>query len=279
MLSTLTYGVIEGPSAGWRSATIASTFAIAAVAAVTLVAVESRRDQPLLEVRFFRSIPFSGASAIAVLSFGVLGGFLFLNTLYLQEGRGYTAVHAGLQTLPMAVMICLFAPVSGRLVGSRGPRLPLVLAGIAIAAGTALLLRLSDSTSTPYLLASYVVLGIGFGLVNAPISNTAVSGMPNSQAGVAASVASASRQTGSALGVAITGSLIAGASNARLAAASHTAWGLLAACGLAVAALGYASTGRRAVATAQRVRGMLDSDAPVTDPDSPGVPGKGGTRR
>jgi EmrB/QacA subfamily drug resistance transporter len=271
-LATLTYGVIEGPSDGWGSAKNTATFAIAVIAAVTLVLVESRREQPLLEVRFFRSVPFSGASVIAVLAFGVLGGFLFLNTLYLQDGRGYTAVHAGLLTLPMAVMICLFAPVSGRLVGSRGPRLPLVLAGIAIMAGAALLLRLSDGTSTPYLLASYVLLGIGFGLVNAPISNTAVSGMPNSQAGVAASIASASRQTGSALGVAITGSLVAGTSDARLASASHAAWALLAACGLAIAVLGYASTGRRAVATAQRVRGMLDGDAPVTDRTVPAFP-------
>jgi hypothetical protein len=114
-----------------------------------------------------------------------------------------------------------------------------------------------------------VVLGIGFGLVNAPISNTAISGMPNSQAGVAASVASASRQTGSALGVAITGSLIAGASFADLASASHAAWALLAVCGLAVSALGYASTGRRAVATAQRVRAILDGDATVTNQTAP----------
>jgi EmrB/QacA subfamily drug resistance transporter len=275
-LATLTYGVIEGPSDGWGSAKNTSTFAIAVIAAVTLVLVESRRKQPLLEVRFFRSVPFSGASVIAVLAFGVLGGFLFLNTLYLQDGRGYTAVHAGLLTLPMAVMICLFAPVSGRLVGSRGPRLPLVLAGIAIMVGAALLLRLSDGTSTPYLLGSYVLLGLGFGLVNAPISNTAVSGMPNSQAGVAASIASASRQTGSALGVAITGSLVAGTSNAGLASASHAAWALLAACGLAIAVLGYASTGRRAVATAQRVRGMLDGDAPVTDRKVPAFPEREG---
>ncbi len=106
-------------------------FAAAAAAAAALVLVESRRRQPLLEVRFFRSVPFSGASVIAVLAFAVLGGFLFLNTLYLQDGRGYSALHAGLMTLPMAVMICLFAPVSGRLVGTRGPRLPLVLAGLA----------------------------------------------------------------------------------------------------------------------------------------------------
>ena len=82
--------------------------------------VEPRREQPLIEIRFFRSVPFSGASVIAVLAFGALGGFLFLNTLYLQDGRGYSALHAGLLTLPMAVMIFVFAPVSGRLVATGG---------------------------------------------------------------------------------------------------------------------------------------------------------------
>ena len=272
-LATLTYGVIEGPSRGWGSPLIVAMFTVAAAAAVTLVRVESRREQPLLDIRFFRSVPFSGASGIAVLAFGVLSGFLFLNTLYLQEGRGFSALHAGLLTLPMAAMICLFAPVSGRLVGTKGPRLPLVLAGLATVVSLTLLTRITDATSIPYLLASYVVLGIACGLVNAPIANTAVSGMPNSQAGVAASVASASRQTGSVLGVAITGSIVAGASAAGLASASHAAWAVLAACGLAVAALGYASTTRRALGTAQRVRGMLD-EAP--GPAGPAIAGREG---
>ncbi len=77
----------------------------------------------------------------------------------------------------------------------------------------------------------------------------------------AASVASASRQTGSALGVAITGSLVAGVPAAGLASASHAAWALLAACGLGVAVAGYASTGRRALATADRVREIFAVDA------------------
>jgi EmrB/QacA subfamily drug resistance transporter len=276
MLATLTYGVIEGPSHGWGSPLIVAVFAVAAVSVVSLVLVESRRAEPLLETRFFRSVPFSGASAIAVLAFGVLSGFLFLNTLYLQEGRGYSALHAGLLTLPMAAMICIFAPISGRLVGSRGPRLPLVLAGLATVVSLVLLTRITDTTSLPYLLVSYVVLGIACGLVNAPISNTAVSGMPNSQAGVAASVASASRQTGSALGVAITGSIVAGAPVAGLASASHAAWAVLAACGLAVAVLGYASTTRRALATAQRVRGMLDEAPGPAAPAGPAIPGREG---
>ena len=269
-LVTLTYAVIEGPSRGWGSPLIVVMFAAAAASAVALVRVESRREQPLLQVRFFRSAPFSGASLIAVLAFGILSGFLFLNTLYLQEARGYSAMHAGLLTLPMAAMICLSAPVSGRLIASRGSRLPLVLAGLAEAGSLALLTQLSNTTSLAYLLLSYVMFGIACGLVNAPISNTAVSGMPNSQAGVAASVASASRQTGSVLGVAITGSIVAGAPAAALASASHAAWAVLAVCGLAVAALGFASTTKRALGTARGVHEMLASEAPgAAGPASP----------
>ncbi len=89
---------------------------------MSLLAYESRRTEPLLELRFFRSVPFSSASAIAVCSFAALGGFLFLNTLYLQEVRHLSPFTAGLYTLPIAAMTLIFAPLSGRLVGRRGPR-------------------------------------------------------------------------------------------------------------------------------------------------------------
>jgi MFS family permease len=173
------------------------------------VTVETRRREPVLDVRFFRSVPFSGASVIAVAAFASLGGFLFLNTLYLQDARGYSALHAGLLTVPMAVMIAVFASLSGRLVGRRGPRLPFAAAGLALAIGALLLARLTPHTPLAYLLVAYVVFGVGSGLVTAPITNTAVSGMPAEQAGVAGAVASTSRQIGASLGVAVTGSIVA----------------------------------------------------------------------
>jgi EmrB/QacA subfamily drug resistance transporter len=260
MLATLTYALIEGPQRGWGSALIVGLFTVAVVAAATLVTVERRREQPLLDVRFFRSAPFSGATVIALASFAAFGGFLFLNSLYLQDVRGFTALHAGLLTLPMAGMIALFAPVSGRLVASRGPRMPLVLAGPAIAIGALLLIRLGPHTSVGYLVLSYVIFGIGLGFVNAPISNTAVSGMPIEQAGVAASVASTSRQVGATLGVAITGALVAGGTGAGFTVASHAAWAIIAGCGVAVLFLGFMSTGRWAAGTAERSRRSLAAD-------------------
>ena len=146
-LSTLTYAIIEGPGNGWLSAQTLILFGVSLAAFTFLVFYELRRYEPLIEVRFFRSAPFSGASAIAVCSFAGLGGFLFLNTLYLQEVRGLSPFHAGLYTLPLAVMTLVIAPLSGRLVGSRGSRPSLVGGSLGLIASALILTQLSAANA------------------------------------------------------------------------------------------------------------------------------------
>ena len=269
-LGSLTYGIIEGPGSGWASAKILSFFALALVALGLLLWYEPRRDEPLVDVRFFRSVPFAGATLTAVSAFAALGGFLFVNTLYLQDALGFSALRAGLYTLPMAAMVVVFGPLSGRLVASTGARLPLLLAGAAIAAACAMLTGLTSHTATWYLLLAYVLFGFGFGLVNAPITNAAVSGMPVTQAGVAAGIASASRQVGQSLGVAVVGSLVTsgihGLLRTSFAAASHPGWWTLAGCGAVVFLLGLVTTGRWAAATAARTAARLQPDEPQNQP-------------
>jgi EmrB/QacA subfamily drug resistance transporter len=255
LLGTLTYAIIEAPEAGWTSPLILGCVAVAAAALVSLIAYERRRVEPLIELRFFRSAPFSGATVIAVSAFAALAGFLFLNTLYLQDTRGLSALDAGLHLLPMAAMALVFAPLSGRMVGNRGPRLPLLLAGVATTASGLLLTTLNAHTSDLRLYAAYVLFGIGFGFVNAPITNTAVSGMPRDQAGVAAAVASTSRQVGQSLGVAVVGALVAASLNI-------AAWAVIAGCGAAVLLLGLLTTGRWAAGTADRAAERLREPAP-----------------
>jgi MFS family permease len=257
LLGALTYGIIEGPGAGWTSPLIIGCFAVAVGALAGLVPYEKRRTDPLIDVRFFRSAPFSGATVIAVSAFAALGGFLFLNTLYLQDERGLSALDAGLCMVPMALMCLVFAPLSGRLVGSRGPRLPLVLAGACMTASGVLFAALDAQSSNALLFTSYVLFGIGFGLVNAPITNTAVSGMPRAQAGVAAAVASTSRQFGQSLGVAVIGVAIA-------ANMHPAAWWIITGCGLSVLLVGTLTSGRWARATAERAAGLLAPEAEET---------------
>jgi EmrB/QacA subfamily drug resistance transporter len=260
-LATLTYAIIQGPRAGWTSGQSIALFAVAAGCFVALVPYELRRREPLLEMRFFRSAPFSGATAIAVCAFAATGGFLFLNTLYLQEVRHLSPLHAGLYMLPMAAMIFVAAPVSGRLVGARGARPSLVLAGAALVAGAMMLTRLTPHTATDYLLGAYFVFGLGAGLVNPPISNTAVSGMPAAQAGVAAAVASTSRQVGMTLGVAVIGAIaggtITGAIGPAFAGATHPGWWVVGVLGAAVLVLGFVTTTPWAEGTAERTAELL----------------------
>jgi EmrB/QacA subfamily drug resistance transporter len=120
LLAALTYGIIEAPIRGWSSPAILAAFAASAAALAALLRHEPRRDEPLIDLRFFRSTPFASSIVISVAAFAAFGGFLFLNTLYLQDERGLSPVQAGLATVPMAVMTVAMAPLSGRLVGRRG---------------------------------------------------------------------------------------------------------------------------------------------------------------
>jgi EmrB/QacA subfamily drug resistance transporter len=263
-LASLTYAIIEAPHAGWTSIETVGLALLSLVAVVGLLRYEPRRTDPLLELRFFSSVPFAGVTVIAVCAFGAFAGFLFLNTLYLQDVRGLSALQAGLCTAPLALMTLIFGPLSGRLVGSRGPRISLVVAGIAMCAGALMLIPLDVDTPLAWVLASYALFGIGFGMVNSPIANTAVSGMPRSQAGVAAAIASTSRQVGAALGVAVVGSVLNsglhGPIRAGFRAASQPAWWIVAGSGLAVLALGALTTGRWAVSTVARTAHLFQQD-------------------
>jgi EmrB/QacA subfamily drug resistance transporter len=249
-LASLTYGIIEAPGARWTSPQIVAAFSATLLSVLGLALYEPRRDEPLIDLRFFRSIPFSSSIALSVAAFAAFGGFLFLNTLYLQEVRGLSAIQAGITIVPLALMTVVLSPISGRMVGRDGPRKPLLVAGIAFFVASTMLVGLDPTTPLPWLIAAYVVFGIGFGLVNAPITHAAVSGMPVAQAGVAAAIATTSRQFGQAIGVAVIGAIIASdagpAAGTAMTSSSHAAWWTLAGLGALVFALGAIATGTRA---------------------------------
>ena len=283
-LAAVTYAIIEAPRVGWLSVQTLVLIVAGLAVGAALVRYEARRREPLLDPRFFRSLPFSGASVIAVCGFAAFGGFLFVNTLYLQDVRGLSPLAAGACTLPFAVLTTVLAPLSGRIVGTRGARLPLLVAGLGITASGLVLLGVDASTSLARVIGAYVVFAIGFGMLNAPITNTAVSGMPRSQAGVAAAVASTSRQVGAALGVAVLGSVLNSATGGSLAGRFGTAgtacWLVVAGLGTLVLAAGRFSTGARAQASVHRTADLFDEEefraTALAHPD--GSRGRGGSR-
>jgi EmrB/QacA subfamily drug resistance transporter len=265
LLATLTYAIIEAPLRGWSSAGIVAALSASAAALLVLLRYEARREEPLIDLRFFRSIPFASSIAISVVAFAAFGGFLFLNTLYLQDVRGLSPVQAGLATVPLALFMVVAAPLSGRIVGRHGPRLPLVASGVFTGVACAMLVGIEPATPIAWLIAAYALFGVGFGFVNAPITNAAVSGMPRAQAGVASAIATTSRQFGQTLGVAVVGAVvtsrITGSVHDGLAAASSPGWWTLTACGAVVLVLGLVATTGRARASAHRTAARLNPEA------------------
>ena len=258
-LTAVTFAVIEGPRRGWQSAVILGLFGVGAACFVGFLVAEGRRREPMLDLRFFRSIPFSTAALLALLAFASFAGFLFLNALYLQQVRGLSAFRTGLTTLPLAAAMMVCAPLSGRMVGNVGTRLPLLLAGVGFVGSAVLLTGLTEGTAIWVLLVSYVLFGVGLGMVNPAITNNAVAGMPLSQAGVAAAIASTSRQVGAALGVAVAGTVVhaSRAHGTDFARATHPVWWAMGVAGVVVLGAGAVSGTGWAKRSTERVAGLL----------------------
>ncbi|UFS58440.1 MFS transporter [Subtercola endophyticus] len=260
-LFSLVFGLIEAPRQGWDSPLILGLFVLSGVAVALFIRHARRVAEPLIDVRFFRSFPFTAATLTAVTAYSAYGGFLFINALYLQDVRGFSAFDTGLHMLPLAIATLIASLLSGRLVGRFGTRPSLIIAGSLITLGSLTLTLLTPVTPEWTLVVSYVLFGLGFGAINAPITTTAVSGMPRAQAGVAAGVASTARQSGISLGVALAGTVTAAGASAVLGApfvlSTHVFWFICVGCGVAILALGIAATTKWARATTERIGHLL----------------------
>ncbi|WP_067697052.1 MFS transporter [Nocardia jejuensis] len=243
ILFTLVFGLIEGTPL---------IFVLTAAALAGFIRHESRHPSPFIDLRFFRSFPFSSATVIAVCAFAGLGAFLFDVSLYLQGTRHFSATHTGLLYLPMALAMLVFSPISGRMVGRYGTRPSLLVAGVFMGVAAIGLTRLAPETPLWQLIIVFAIFGVGFGMVNAPITTTAVSGMPLDRAGAASAVASTSRQVGVSLGVALCGAL----SGAGL-------WWTITGFAAAVLALGVAANTDWSYRTRDRVAPLLEQKVPA----------------
>ncbi|WP_369386649.1 DHA2 family efflux MFS transporter permease subunit [Streptomyces sp. CG1] len=260
VLGSVVYAIIESRSLGWTSPVIVGLLAVAALGVAGILGYEPRRADPLLELRLFRSVPFS--SAIVMALFGLCGfsAFLFVTTQYLQDVRGLPPVTAGLCLLPVGLPVLVMSPLTGRVVGERGPLLPLVVAGTTLALGGGVSLWLGPDTPLPAALAIYLLFGVFLGAINPPITNAAISGMPRSMAGLAGSLASTGRQAGMTLGVAISGTITGpeiAHSGSAFTHAAHGVWWMILVLGTGILVLGAVSTSPWARGTAERAGTMV----------------------
>lgn len=225
MLGALVWALIEGRETHWSAVAVVA-LVVAIVAVTVFVPYELRRREPLIELHFFRKLPFASASASAVIAFTAFNAFLFVATFYLQGTRGFSPLVAGLFLVPTSIVMMICSPVAAWLAANGRAGLSFTLSGAALAAGAALLFGISPETNVAQILTGFALFGAGLGLSNAVITTVAVSGMPREQTGVAVGIVSAFRVVGSCLGVALAGT------------PALFSWWLPIACGLAVLLMG-----------------------------------------
>jgi len=207
-LSTMVWAIIEAPDRGWTDGLILAAFVVAAMLLAAFARWELRTRSPMLDVRLFRVGAFSGASGAIALAFFALFGTIFFLTQYLQEVLDYTALEAGVRTLPVAGGLIVGGPLSARIAEKVGARF-VVAAGLAIvAAGLGLFSTIDSASGYGLAAASMAIFGVGMGAAMAPSTESIMSTLPPAHAGVGSAMNDTTRMVGGSLGVAVLGSLL-----------------------------------------------------------------------
>jgi len=208
-LLAIVYALIEANNYGWTSFRILGLFALGAVALITFVLLEMRQRLPMLDLSLFRSGTFAGANLVAILvTLAMFGIFVFF-PIYMQTFRGWSPVQAGAALLPWTVMIVIFAPIAGKLSDRVGSRW-LIAGGMTTVAVCCLLLSTVNlHSSFWHMLPAFILGGVGMSFVMTPMSAAVMGAAPVAKAGVASGVLNTFRQVGVALGIAVTGAIVA----------------------------------------------------------------------
>jgi EmrB/QacA subfamily drug resistance transporter len=219
-LFALTFALIEGESRGWSSAPILGSFAIAAVATVAFLTIESRTARPMIDLTLFRERIFSGGLlSMGLWSFGVFGIYFF-TALYLQSALGFTPIQAGAGFVPMALLMAVIATVSPR-IADRFGNARTVAAGLALmAVAIGGLSSVGEGDGYLNLLPWFLLYGAGAGLL-VPLTNVVLSTMPTARAGVASGVLNVSREVFGLLGITILGAILSARESVATGAPLH----------------------------------------------------------
>jgi EmrB/QacA subfamily drug resistance transporter len=209
-LGGLSFAMIQGPASGWSQPLVVISAATGVVAIAGFVLHEQRTNAPMLPLKLFRSRNFSAANGATLALYAVFNGNFFILTIYLQTALGYSPLAAGLATLPVTLLMIGLASRFGRLAERTGPRLPMTTGILLTGAGLGLLafLKPGDSYSV-HVLPGIVVFGLGLAVTVPPLTNTAVSSVPDSQAGIASGVNDQAARVAALLGVGVCGLVFA----------------------------------------------------------------------
>ncbi len=203
-LGGVTYALIEAPERGTTSAAVLTAGLLGAVALVAFVVVERRGRSPMLPFDIFASRQFTFANVITFVVYGALGGVFFLLVVHLQGSLGYSPLEAGAASLPVTLLMLVGSPYAGRIAQRIGPRLPLTIGPLGIAAGMLLMVRITPGASyVGAVLPAVLVFGAGLALTVAPVTATVLAAADDRHAGVASGVNNAVARAAGLLAVAV----------------------------------------------------------------------------
>ncbi|WP_104165256.1 MFS transporter [Arthrobacter sp. SX1312] len=203
-LAGTTYALIEAPTQRVGSPAVLASGALGLTAAVAFLVVEWRSEHPMLPLRIFGNRQFSAANAVTFLIYAVFGGIFFLLVVHLQVVAGFSPLASGTAMLPITALMLVLSPRAGALSSRIGPRMPMAVGPLLCAAALVLMLRIGPGAS--YLLdvlPSVIVLGLGLSLLVAPLTSTALSAVPERQAGLASGVNNAVARAAGLMAIAV----------------------------------------------------------------------------
>jgi DHA2 family methylenomycin A resistance protein-like MFS transporter len=234
-LTLLAAATIRGGAAGFGSTAVLAGYGGATAAGVAFLLIEARRARPMLPLRLFHCGAFAATTAIGLLINVAFYGLIFVFSLFFQRAEHFSALQAGLAFAPMTGAIMAANAVAGRLDQRLGSRAVIIGGALLMAAGAVALEGIGPHSTFATLVAQLTALGFGLGLI-VPVMTAALLGsVERSRSGVASGTLNTARQTGSVIGVALFGSLIAGG---RLVGGLHIALVIAAVLSLIVAGLG-----------------------------------------
>ncbi len=203
----LVFGIIEGAENGWTNGLALAGFGLAALGLTAYVAWALRTDTPLLDVRLFKHRGFAAGSLVIVTACLALFGFFYVGLQFLQLMLGYSPLETSVALLPVVAVMVPLSSLSPRLVRRFGVRAIMATGAGVLAAGFLAAAQLTESSGYPAFLACVAVIFAGMALALTPATTAIVSSLPRAKQGVASAVNDATREIGTAVGIALLGSV------------------------------------------------------------------------
>jgi MFS transporter, DHA2 family, methylenomycin A resistance protein len=210
-LGSLAGAIIEAGALGWDNVFVVGVFAAALVSGVMFLVRERRAQQPMLPLSLFQHRMFSLTTLVGLLVNIAFYGLIFVLSLYFQKINGLSPFATGLAFVPMLAAVLPVNLLAARIAEHLGAPATISAGAALSAAGCLAMLGIKPGTSYSELCVQMIAIGVGLGLLVPPLTSALLGSVEKSRSGIAAGVLNATRQTGSVLGVALFGSLVANA--------------------------------------------------------------------